>query len=281
MLASLHPNSPTTDQTVKDLLDHRARASHTRYTSVSFSQRSDSPSIYSRGDCSPSAPYMPRGDWPVRSGYPMSVTGQHHSAFDDAEEGLRPLSPASSLSHDDQSAPTVDDDDGTSFISAPTPKPAVHPRAIPSRELDPDFESPPAEEGEEDPRMSMLGPKMRFVSRAPWEMGDDDLVEEDEDDAAGAADGLSIFGGKMGTWMNRDPDKASVKGLGLTTFRSRSPGPPSVVGKKGGFGANFGLYRPPKTPEPQSDGPYGPYLTGASQSHSAVLYVVRLSRPNM
>lgn len=32
------------------------------------------------------------------------------------------------------------------------------------------------------PRMSLLGPKMRFHSRAPWEMDEDALQEEDEPD---------------------------------------------------------------------------------------------------
>jgi hypothetical protein len=34
------------------------------------------------------------------------------------------------------------------------------------------------------PRMSLLGPKMRFHSRAPWEMDEDALQEEDEPDDA-------------------------------------------------------------------------------------------------
>lgn len=32
------------------------------------------------------------------------------------------------------------------------------------------------------PRMSLLGPKMRFHSRAPWEMDENTLQEEDEED---------------------------------------------------------------------------------------------------
>jgi hypothetical protein len=41
-------------------------------------------------------------------------------------------------------------------------------------------------EDDEEPenRMSMLGIKMRFHSKAPWEIGEDDIVEEDEPDNA-------------------------------------------------------------------------------------------------
>ncbi|KAI0321130.1 hypothetical protein OF83DRAFT_1051772 [Amylostereum chailletii] len=41
------------------------------------------------------------------------------------------------------------------------------------------------EESDEDPRMSVLGPRMRFHSPAPWELEDDTLQEQDEpeDDA--------------------------------------------------------------------------------------------------
>ena len=40
------------------------------------------------------------------------------------------------------------------------------------------------EDDEPENRMSMLGIKMRFHSKAPWEMGEDDIVEEDEPDSA-------------------------------------------------------------------------------------------------
>jgi len=217
---------------------------------------------------------MPRGDPSAHLGYSMSPTRQ--SIFDDAEEALRPPSAASSFDTRNQSPLPQDeeddgDDGGISFISAPTPKPAFHRGADPLRALDSE-QSFPTEEGEEDPRLSMLGPKMRFVSRAPWETGEDDLIEDDEDDVGGTGDSHSIFGSKMSTWRGRDQDKSSTKGLGLSNFRSRSPGPSSATGRKGGIGMNFGLHRH-KTPESQREGPYDPYLSGASQSHNAILYV--------
>ncbi|KAF8584989.1 hypothetical protein K439DRAFT_1097610 [Ramaria rubella] len=269
MLASLHPNSPTSDQAVKDLIDHRARASHTRYSSVSFSQRSDSPSIYSRGDYSPGAQYRPSADWPSgRPSYAYSVAGQ--SAFDDAEDHIHNPFARSSFDHDDESSRAADDDDCVSFISALTPKIAVPPASDPpdTRNVELDADSPPSEDIDDDPRMSILGPKMRFVSKAPWELGDDDLLEEDEEDSGGAAEALTMFSHRMSNWRNREHDKSSAKSLGL---RSNSPAP-SLPDKKNPSTFSMGLQH--QTTGPLREGPYGNHLTGASQSHSAIQYVV-------
>ena len=211
---------------------------------------------------------MHGADWPGHSDRPMSVSSPEPFIFDDTAEA----SSLSSLTHGEPSPPAADEDSGKSFVPAPTPKPAFQPAAPLSHGVYPASGSPDTEEADEDPRMSMLGPKMRFVSRAPWEIGEDDVVEEDEENPGGAADTPSIFSGKMGHQRSRDQDKFSVKGHALPAVRGRSPAP-SVTIKKSGFGISFGLYRP-KTPEFHSEGIYGPYISGASQSHNDIMYVL-------
>ena len=271
MLASLQPNSPTSEQAVRDLIDQRARASHTRYSSASYSQRSDSPSIYSRGDLSPNTQTHPQGEWISQSDQ-MSLRGQNQSGFDDDEDDSLTTFTRSSFDRDDQvSLPPADDD--ISIFSIPTPKAPAQPISVPSplQDLDIDVGSPGTEPVEEGPRMSMLGPKMRFVSKAPWELGEDDLAEEEDEEPGSATDTLSIFGSKMSSWRNKDQDKSSPKGLGLATLRSRSPGFPSASSRKGSGGTSSSMFRH----ETQREGPYGPHLASASQSHGAIPYVLQ------
>ena len=268
MLASLHPNSPTADQAVKDLIDQRARASHTRYPSASYSQHSDSPSIYSRAEFSPNNKPDSRGGWLTPVGGDM---GPCQSGFDDddddddddekEEEEEDPHTTFTSFDRDHHSEfPPADDD--VSVISIPTPRPLVH-SSEPSIAADSstDVDSPPTEEIEQVPRMSMLGPKMRFVSKAPWELDDDDLLEEEEEEPASAADALATFSSRMSSWRGKDP--TVNKGLGLATRIPRSPGLSSPSSKKGGIFRN-------QSNDFRRESPYGPHLSGASQSHSAI-----------
>lgn len=67
---------------------------------------------------------------------------------------------------------------------------------------------------DEDSRMSMLGPKMRFHGRAPWELGEDTWEEGDESDSSGKS---RIFGSKR----NRKKGEGLMKGFTLGTSNSR------------------------------------------------------------
>ncbi|KAF8516398.1 hypothetical protein JB92DRAFT_3114265 [Gautieria morchelliformis] len=259
MLTSRHPRSPTSDQAV---IDEQA---HTRYTSVSYSQRSDSPSIYSRAEYSPNTQSHARGDW-LHSGYQTSLSGQDRSSFDDDDDDALTFYTRNSYDQDDRSLyPPADDD--VSFISALAPRPPLlHPSPVPSAE------GSPSEETVEDTRMR-LGPKMRYVSRAPWEFGDG-LLEEEEEEGEGEPGSATASTFSDKTRRSRDQDKPTAKGLGFTT-RSRSPGPLPAPGRKGSGGTN-GMYRQ-QTRESQG-GPYGPHLSGASHSHSAIPTVTSSSR---
>lgn len=280
MLTSLHPISPTSDQAVRDLLDQRAaRASHTRYTSVSYSERSDSPSIYSRGDYSPQTKSHFHGRQWANPGYQMSLTSRARSSFNDDEDedddAVTTFTRASFDQDDERSLfPAADDD--ISVVAGLTPRRPTHPTldsVVGGEEVV--SESPPTEEIEEDPRMSMLGPKMRFVSRAPWELGGEDMLEEEEEEPSSATDSPSVFSNKIHNWRSKDPDKdkTPAKGLGLTTILTGSSGPRTYSNRKGSSGMNPGLHRQ-QHQEFQKQDPYGPHLSAASQSHGTIQYVI-------
>jgi hypothetical protein len=55
------------------------------------------------------------------------------------------------------------------------------------------------------PRMSVLGPKTRFVTRAPWEPGGEDDVQEEEDQDIPEAETRSLFGGRGRAKKSKDP----------------------------------------------------------------------------
>jgi hypothetical protein len=63
------------------------------------------------------------------------------------------------------------------------------------------------------PRMSLLGPKMRFHGRAPWEMEEDALQEEEEEQPQQNYDTLL---------------SVTMRGLGLSSSRRGSPSRPST-----------------------------------------------------
>lgn len=118
----------------------------------SFSEYSDTPSVYSRSYFSPQ----------------ISDNGDQYDVyhFSEAQSALTPRNDQHQASMLD-----LDDDPRTSYA--------------PTESYDDDsnesYEGPA--DGESVPRMSYLGPKMRFHSRAPWE--EDDLLEEDEPDDKG------------------------------------------------------------------------------------------------
>lgn len=132
------------DDYVSQLLDQRtARADfHARF---SASDLSDTPSVCSRSLFSPH--FSERGS----SGEPASPTSAHYLA----SHGHVPLSSNADRERlNDPSCSSLDFDDAS------------------------DVSSHSSLRDEQEDSVSLLGPKMRFHSRAPWEM--DDTLHEDE-----------------------------------------------------------------------------------------------------
>ncbi|TFY76820.1 hypothetical protein EWM64_g7191 [Hericium alpestre] len=186
------------DDHLRRLLDQRAARAdfhHGRFPSITES--SDSPSIYSH------AHFSPR---PID----RAELDAHTSAFNFAipSQYRGPHEPRAHIDRDrlnDPSASTLDlDDDSTS--SRPN-----------SQTYDDDVLSPeqPEDEEEEVVRMSMLGPKMRMYSPAPWEMEEDTVeeAEEPEDDARS-------FVSKRGKVRNKG--EGFMKGFNLSSLNGRN-----------------------------------------------------------
>lgn len=134
------------DDYVRQVLDERAVRPNF-HAHFSASDLSDTPSEYSRSLFSPE-----RG----HSGEPASPTSAHYLA----SHGHIPLSSNADRERlNDPSCSSLDFDDASDVSSR-------------SSLCD-------EEEDSDQPCVSLLGPKMRFHSRAPWEM-DDTLHEEDE-----------------------------------------------------------------------------------------------------
>lgn len=152
MLRSINSPSDSHDDHLRHLLDLRT----TRAGRISaISQLSDTPSVYSR-------PYFS----------PRPVDRDLHSTHADSRYNS-PTSPNSDarINRDrmnDPAASILDFDDSRSSIS--------------SSGVYDDNEQKIADNEDDEPlnRMSLLGPKMRFHSRAPWELDDGVLQEEEE-----------------------------------------------------------------------------------------------------
>ncbi|KAJ8520120.1 hypothetical protein ONZ45_g3032 [Pleurotus djamor] len=163
MLRSLTINSPVDDHEdthLRRLLDQRAAHApfHARYPSVS--EFTDTPSVYSHPFFSPRP--MAFSDHDARRGYQNNWSSapshlrRDHDGIDDLATSMLDLDDDSSVSMEFQD----DGDEGGIYQ---------------------DTEGEEGEEEEEEesmPRMSLLGPKMRFHSKAPWEV-DETLQEED------------------------------------------------------------------------------------------------------
>ncbi|KAI9445259.1 hypothetical protein H4582DRAFT_1807030 [Lactarius indigo] len=147
--------SPAQDDNLRRLLDQRAARGdahhHTRFPSLS--EFSDSPSIYSHAHFSPRPPHLDSNS----PQFDFSIPSQYARPSLDA---VRPSTASPTGRHDLDAYgtdPTMD---------ARTER-SHSPESIPSEDEDP------------DPRMSFLGPTMRFHSPAPWET-DDAIKEEGE-----------------------------------------------------------------------------------------------------
>ena len=80
------------------------------------------------------------------------------------------------------------------------------------------------DDADSENRMSLLGPKMRVHSRAPWETGEDEDGDSDNDDSG--IDSLSIFGGKKS-------GRSMIRGLGFGASKATTQRPSLESASKG------------------------------------------------
>lgn len=149
---------------LRRLLDQRAaRAGHGRFPSLS--EFSDSPSIYSH------AQFSPR---PVdRSERDATGNAFHYTVFHPAEPRT-PMSDRQRLNIPEASSLDLDDDTRSSD-------------SFTTHNEDDEDDSATEEAGGDDPeahRVSAYGPKMTVHSRAPWETGEDDTNDTEEQAAS-------------------------------------------------------------------------------------------------
>lgn len=190
------PGPRGNDDHVRALLDQRAQRADVPPppTRVSiFSDRSDSPSLYSHFD---NNHYRTTPTTPVPRLNRYNKTDDFH----DGHDVYPPLSPKERLA--DPNASSLDLSEDTDAYSESG-----------SRIADTEDDTNLVLGEDEDPetRLSLMGPKMRVHSRAPWEEDDGSLSDGDSD--AGGNDNASVFSAKRAGLM---------RGLG---FGSRSPAP--------------------------------------------------------
>ena len=198
---------------VRALLDQRnmradvpTPSPHTRYSI--FSDRSDSPSLYSHFDNTnnyrthPSSPIpqVPRfNDSPV---YNEPESHHHQLPGHPSPHSAHPLSPKQRLADPNASSLdlTADSDAYSATVSRIEDDDQSESNLVPASDEDPDT------------RLSLMGPKMRVHSRAPWEeeedMNDPDLSSDSDE---GGNDTLSIFGGNG----KKSGRAAVMRGLGF------------------------------------------------------------------
>lgn len=182
------------EQHVRALLEQRAQRAdvvphHTRYSA--FSDRSDSPSLYSHFDSTyrstAAAPATPAPRFPFHD----------RDTYDDHHAQYTPRTPHTDL-------PTHIP------LSPRSPPEAIQAVRAEFAEDDMNESSLDLEDDDdEETRMSLLGPKISVHSRAPWEE-DGEAMSDSED--TGGNDNLSVFGAK----------KSGIRALG---FGSKSPAP--------------------------------------------------------
>jgi hypothetical protein len=171
MLRSMNSSSYPHDDHLRHLLDQRSARADINGRFSSVSEYSDTPSVYSHR-------FSPI---PQDKGYGDNVKDINFDISHPQLVNSEPRSPMSDremLNDPSASSLDLDDDYRSSYASSNT--------------YDEDNENTlNAADVEEDPRMSMLGPKMRIHGRAPWEMGEDTLEEGDESDSSGKSRAFS------------------------------------------------------------------------------------------
>ncbi|KAH9947910.1 hypothetical protein B0H21DRAFT_690921 [Amylocystis lapponica] len=202
-------NSPhdlrTHDDHLRHLLDQRAARADIHGRFPSLSECSDSPSVYSPAHFSPRPLDRPQLDTNLRSFHLPPSPQYHHPP----SEPRSPMSDRERLNFPNASSLDLDDDPRSSNEF--------------SVSNDDDDLSPNDEEEEEElPRVSVYGPKMRFHSRAPWEL-EDDIGEQEEPDSSGSKRSRNNKGdaGKKGWGL---PKGISEKRPSTDSSRSQGKG---------------------------------------------------------
>lgn len=165
MPASPHVASYTNDYYLRHLLDQRAARADVSDRFSAISECSDTPSVYSRTHFSPGP--SDSGDHIEEPRYPAvpSAKTRPNASFDTVGSSMLDLGYDARTSY----APSETQED--------------------DRQV---FDDEVEVEVDEPSRMSYLGPKMRFHSRAPWEMDETALDEDDEEDNH-ATSGFFLF----------------------------------------------------------------------------------------
>ncbi|KAI5123559.1 hypothetical protein M0805_003378 [Coniferiporia weirii] len=195
--------SPGDDEHVRALLDQRAQRAdvplpHTRFST--FSDRSDSPSLYSHFDNNyRNTPATPAPRFLHSHSHDPANNDDHYARYPQ-------LSPPEHIP--DNTASTLDLSEHVSSESGEHISDLDSENTNMNLDLDDNDE-----DGDPGMRMSLLGPKMRVHSRAPWEEDEDSLSGSDLDD--GGNDKHSIFG-------DRKSSRPVIRGFG---FGSKSPVP--------------------------------------------------------
>ncbi|TBU46086.1 hypothetical protein BD309DRAFT_1017324 [Dichomitus squalens] len=159
------PDYRTHDGHLKHLLDQRAARADLHGRFPSLSEFSDSPSLYSHPQFSPRTP-----DRSVLDGHPNSFRFPQspRTYVPPLPEPRSPITDRERLNFPNASSLDLEDDPRSSS-------------ELNSTQDDDEFDTP-AEPADDEPRISMYGPKMRFHSPAPWEEDDDldakSVVEE-------------------------------------------------------------------------------------------------------
>lgn len=212
MLAATHNQD---DDHIRRLLDQRAQRAHVPYPHSpfpSFSDRSDSPSLYSHLSPATLAPNTP-------------ATYFRTQEIEDDELDIPPMSPRERLADPHASSLDLSDDFSDHHESVFLGDVSVE-----------------AADDDLDPRLSLMGPKMRFHSRAPWELTEDDVPEEDEE---ADAQSTRVFGGMhrgmralgLGSRSERS-SAASPRPSGESSASShKAKSPPETAMSNGGNGA--------------------------------------------
>lgn len=202
--ASMSAHRGADDDRVRTLLDRRTQRAdipspHTHYSI--FSDRSDSPSLYSHFDTS----YRNSPATPI----PQVPLFHDPNAFNDRHVSYSPHSPPQRFADIAVSSTDLSEDLDAYSDSGPSI----------SHSLEEDTNLNPDSDEESETRLSLMGPQMRVHSRAPWEEDEIDLSDYDVENG-----GSDTLGGKK-TGRN------VMRGLG---FGPKSPVPkPSIeLGKR-------------------------------------------------
>ena len=155
------------------------------------SRRSYSPSFYSKADHISEFRFQPNGEHEEMPPFPDYLRREHLRESDTSD-------PEDDGTHDEQGR--------TSYII-----------------MDPEDDAALT-------RLSVMGPKMKLLSRAPWEDGAEDEIREVDEITDDGADNVSVFGKRSrersNTVTKGHEDARGWKGFGLSVSKSKDAVPP-------------------------------------------------------